>query len=65
MMGGRYEKYEIFLAGPHEEGANKLSITHDCVKNTGPSIIWKKKKQMKKNDMFRSTWIELRISFFS
>ena len=52
----KYQKYEIqLLAQPHVEGTNKLSITHDSVKNTGPSILWEKKK----NDMLRSLWIEL------
>ena len=35
----KYEKYELLLARPHVEGTNKLNITHDSVKNTGPSIL--------------------------
>ena len=50
MVRSKYEKYEILLARPHVEGTNKLSITHDSVKDTGPSILWKN-KQTKKNDM--------------
>ena len=42
MVRSKYEKYEILLARPHVEGTNELSITHDSVKNTGPSILWKK-----------------------
>ena len=42
-----YEKYEIVLARPYVEGTNKLSRTHDSV------------KQMKQNYILRSTWIEL------
>ena len=53
-------KYEIPLARPHVGGTNKLSITHDSVKNTGPL---EKNKQTKKNDILRSTWIELRLGF--
>ena len=40
-----YEKCEILLTGPHVEGTNKLSITHDSVKNTGPSILQKNKRK--------------------
>ena len=57
-----YEKYEIRLARPLVEGTNELSITNDSVKNTGLSIL--QKKQMKENDMLRSTWIELCLSVF-
>ena len=64
MVRSKYEKYEILLARPHVEGTNKLSITHDSIKNTGLSIILKN-KQTKKNDMLRSTWIELHLGFFS
>ena len=32
-------RYEILLVWPHAEGTNKLSKTHDSVKNTGPSIL--------------------------
>ena len=39
MLRSKYEKYELLLAWPHVEGTNKLNITHDSVKNTGPSIL--------------------------
>ena len=38
-----YDKYELLLARPHVEGTNKLSKTHDSVKNTGQSILQKNK----------------------
>ena len=39
MVRSEYEKYEMLLVLPHAEGTNKLSKTHDSVKNTGPSIL--------------------------
>ena len=42
MVRSKYEKYEILLARPHVKGTNKLSITHNSVKNTHLSILWKK-----------------------
>ena len=41
MVRSKYEKYEILLAWPHVEGKNKLCITHDSVRSTGPSILQK------------------------
>ena len=38
-----YEKYEILLARPHVGGTNKLTITHNSIKKTGPSIRQKNK----------------------
>ena len=32
-------KYEVYLARQQLEGTNKLSKSHDSVKNTSPSII--------------------------
>ena len=45
MVRSKYEKYGILLAQPHVKGTNKLSITHDSVKNTGPSILGEKKRE--------------------
>ena len=39
MMRSKYEKYEMLLAWPPAEGTNKLSKTHDSVKNTGLPIL--------------------------
>ena len=55
MVRSKYEKYEILLV----EGTNKLSITHDSVKKKQVRLAFGKIKQTKKNDMLRSTWIEL------
>ena len=41
MVRSKYEKYEMLFAWPHVEGTNKLSITHDSVKNTDLSILYK------------------------
>ena len=48
MVKSKYEKYEILLARPHVEGTNKLHLTHDSVKYTGPSILWKKINKQKR-----------------
>ena len=31
----------MVLVRPHVEGTNKLSKTHDSVKSTGTSLLWK------------------------
>ena len=49
MVRSKYEKYEILLVWPQAEETKKLSITHDSVKNTGLSILWKKTKTNEKD----------------
>ena len=39
MLRSKFEKHEILLAWPNVEGTNKLCITHDSVKDTGPSLL--------------------------
>ena len=41
MERSKYEKYEMLLVRPHAEGINKLSNSHDSVKNSGPSVLKK------------------------
>ena len=40
MVRRKYEKYEMLLLRPPVEGTNKISKTHDSVKNTGPSLLY-------------------------
>ena len=52
MVRSKYEKYSSCLATCRR--SNKLSKTHNSVKNTGPSRL-KIKHKIKMNDISRST----------